>query len=194
MDALSLISRLICAALIITIHEFLKCFISYKFGDEAPKKEKRLTLNPLKHIEPIGYLICVFFGLGWGKPLYNQTHFYKNRTRGITLTYVIPPVVNIVLAILLAILYLNINLNLYLYAFFQEFIPMSITFGVLNFIPITPLDGSKILMCFLKPNQIVKYSNMEKTLQIILILLVSFGFISGVNDFILKLILGPLYK
>ena len=121
----------------ITFHEFAHAFAADKLGDDTPRRQGRLTLNPLAHIDPVGFLMLVFVHFGWGKPVeINPTNF--NRKRSMTAQEAIVafagPLMNIIVAIILAI---------------QMAISVNIGLGVFNLVPLPPLDGSKILIHFL---------------------------------------------
>ncbi|MDR2939439.1 MAG: site-2 protease family protein [Clostridiales bacterium] len=187
---LSIIFRLISAVIIITIHEYIKALVSHILGNDIPRRDNRLSLNPANHIEPIGLVLCTISGLGWGKPLRGSTIYYKakNKKRDICLTYILPPLVIILIAALAAFGYslLPDNAPALLRVFLLQFIGVCLPFAVFNFIPVPPLDASRVIVCFLAPNQVMQYYNMEKLFQIILIIVVSFGLLNGLNDFIVN--------
>ncbi len=148
------------AALIsIVLHELGHGLVSYWLGDPTPKSQGRLTLNPLKHLDPIGTLCLIIFGFGWARPVMINSYYYKKPKIGITLTGLAGPLVNFILAILSFIMigllygisvkcgfnnFLSICIN-----FFMYLAIINIGLGVFNLIPIPPLDGSKIIGIFI---------------------------------------------
>ena len=154
---LSVVPSLLC----ITFHEVSHGYVAYRLGDTTAKDAGRLTLNPLKHIDPMGLLMMVVFKFGWAKPVPVNMMRFRSPKRGMALTALAGPVSNL----LLAVLFLGIGKVIYLYApysagmnvFFEWCLftvaPMSVGMGLFNLIPLPPLDGSKVLAMFL-PNSV----------------------------------------
>ena len=145
----------------LSIHEFAHAWVAYKQGDYTQKIRGRLTLDPFKHIDPIGFLCIVLCGVGWCKPVMVDDRNFKNSRRGTMLTALAGPLSNLLLAVLLTIVLKvlimfgvfgnlaansvgNIFLQMILYT-----IEFNIIFGIFNLIPLPPLDGSKVLAYFL---------------------------------------------
>lgn len=145
----------------LSIHEFAHAWVAYKQGDYTQKIRGRLTLDPFKHIDPIGFLCIVLCGVGWGKPVMVDDRNFKNSRRGTMLTALAGPLSNLLLAVILTIVLKvlimfgvfgnlaansvgNIFLQMILYT-----IEFNIIFGIFNLIPLPPLDGSKVLAYFL---------------------------------------------
>ncbi len=177
----------------ITIHEFTKAAVSTSLGDSCPKTDKRLSLNPFKHFEPIGFIFLMFFGFGWGKPVRTSGVYYKNRTFGTVLTYASPIIANLIFSFVFAILNAvwsitlaneAINLEIYTYVklFFSALVRFNLSLALFNIIPVSPLCGNKILTAFISPNEALKIVHYEKIFQLILIMLLMFGFVSMIFD------------
>lgn len=189
----------------LSVHEFSHGLVADKLGDHTARYAGRLTLNPMKHIDPIGFLALVFFHIGWAKPVMVDTRNFKKPKRDMALTALAGPVSNFVLAALFSfVLFLlykifpdnhagailsvlngaqvsGIGFDLVsiltVYAFF--FLTINVGLGVFNLIPVPPLDGSKILYAFL-PNKIVyKIEPYERYFMIALIVLLWLGVLSG---------------
>ncbi|MBR6652716.1 MAG: site-2 protease family protein, partial [Anaerotignum sp.] len=95
-----------------TIHEFTRALLSTIFGDNYPKSQKRLTLNPVRHFEPIGFLLMFYSGgFGWGKPVETSALYYKNRKRDTLLVAILPSVVNLVMAVVFMGVYVMLRKN-----------------------------------------------------------------------------------
>ena len=166
-----------------TVHEFTRALTSTLLGDKKPEKDKRLTINPIKHFEPIGFFVAFATGCGWGKPVDTSALYYKNRKAGILITAIVPSVINIVLAIVFAVAYKMVfGFNVYLNTFFYYAIYHNIALAVYNIMPVNPMDGEKVLSCILKPNNYFKYLQYEKIVQIIFLLLLFMGYTDMVFD------------
>ena len=145
----------------LSIHEFAHAWVAYKQGDISQKIRGRLTLDPFKHIDPIGFLCIVLCGVGWGRPVMVDDRNFKNSRKGTMLTALAGPVSNLLLAVLLTLVlkilmmvgvFDNIVANSIGTIFLQMFlytIKFNIVFGIFNLIPLPPLDGSKVLAYFL---------------------------------------------
>lgn len=177
---------------VITIHEYTKAKTSSLFGDVVPKEEGRLTLNPFKHFEIIGFILFMYYGYGWGKPVRTSSLFYKDRKKDTLITYISPIAVDLLVAVIFGIV-LKITsgfyLNSYLVLFFKRLVLYSISLAVFNIIPVRPLCGERILSALVSPNTALKMSQNEKIFQIILIALM----ILGLADIIIKPIINILY-
>ena len=161
------------AALIaIVLHELGHGLVSYMLGDPTPKNEGRLTLNPLKHLDPIGTLCLILCHLGWAKPVSVDPTYYKKPKLGMTLVGLAGPMMNFLVAILSFVfigilMYIRIyvvdNTFIYiLYNFFSYLSIINIGLGVFNLIPIPPLDGSKVIGVILPNKAYEEYMGYQK--------------------------------
>lgn len=169
---LSTTINIIAAVTIITIKESTKALVSSSLGDPLPKRDKRVTLNPLRHIEIIGLILLLATGLGWGKPVETSALYYKNRKRDTLLTNIAPFIILLVIGFASYYVLHRFNLNELTFMFLQQFGIISVRLAFFNLIPIPPLDGAKILYVFLKPNQVVNILSKEKMMLIILVLII----------------------
>lgn len=182
---LNYIIMIIAIFIVITVHEFSKGFASYKFGDSTPKNEGRLTLNPLKHFEPIGFILILFWGYGWGKPVRTSSFYYNDRKKYTALTYTIPILVDLVLAIVFVIIMkvcMLFNNTHILQLLIQYVILYSIKMAVFNLIPVYPLCGNKILSVLISPDKFIAISQNEKIFQMILMLLLFMNWLGTILD------------
>jgi len=171
----------------ITIHEFSHVFAAYLQGDDTGKQMNRLTLSPLAHIDPIGMLMLLFVGFGWGKPAPFNPYNLKNQKWGEVFVALAGPLSNFI-SVIIFMVAVNLltgilgpeNLLIQLLSFL---ILINIILFVFNLIPIPPLDGSKLLFEFLPQ----KYSHIKDQLSrngpfILIGLIIADNFL-GINIF-----------
>ncbi len=194
-------SLLLCLPIVIlalSVHETAHGYIAYKLGDPTAKSMGRLTLNPLKHLDPIGFLCMVAFGFGWAKPVPINSRYFKKPRRDMALSAIAGPVSNLLLALVftafIKIFYLalpSINISSYFAANMLQFlytllylgVQLNISLAVFNLLPIPPLDGSKILYMFLPPKLFYKVLQYERYISLALLLLLAFGIITPLLSF-----------
>ena len=175
---LSVVPSLLC----ITFHEVSHGYVAYRLGDTTAKDAGRLTLNPLKHIDPMGLLMMVVFKFGWAKPVPVNMMRFRSPKRGMALTALAGPVSNLLLAMLL-LLGARITIAHYvdtafcsgLLNFLAMTAYMSVGLGLFNLIPISPLDGSKVLFAFLPDRAYMTLMRYEKYGMLVLFVLVWLG-------------------
>ena len=127
--------------------------MAYRLGDNTAKRAGRLTLNPIRHIDPMGLLMMVVFRFGWARPVPVDMRNFKNPKRGMALTALAGPVSNLLLAAVALLLYGLLFIPLRRMGGAGEFIGQFLTItaylntalAVFNILPIPPLDGSKVL-------------------------------------------------
>ena len=135
----------------LTLHEFSHAMVSYKLGDPTPKKQGRITVNPLKHIDPIGFVALIMAGFGWGIPVQINPNYYKKKRLGEALVAVAGVTMNLIIALVFALL-LKLLYSSGLAAGSNQpihVITMMLQYGILinimlmifNLLPIPPLDG-----------------------------------------------------
>ena len=139
-----------------TFHEFAHAYVAYKFGDETAKRQGRLTLSPLSHLDPFGTLLIFIAGFGWAKPVPVNRYFFKRPRLAGVLVSVAGPLSNLVIAfvgtaiwyILLAtnaLAALPINYVNSLEDFFNIFVSLNVMLFIFNLLPFPPLDGYRII-------------------------------------------------
>ena len=190
----------------LSLHETAHGFMAYKLGDPTAKNMGRLTLNPLKHLDPIGFLCMLLAGFGWAKPVPINSRYFKKPRRDIALSSVAGPVSNLLLAfafvVILRIIYeplmrqiysvamisgaISAQIAYYIWVFICLAIRLNITLAVFNLLPIPPLDGSKILYMFLPPKVYFKIAPYERHISIVFMLLL----ITGVMSPLLQTVTG----
>lgn len=149
-----LLLRLCSVFLCLTVHETCHGLAAYALGDPTAKRQHRLSLNPLRHIDWFGLAMMVTAGFGWAKPVPVNPSYFKNPKRGMAISALAGPVSNFLLALLLLLtVRLVWNPSLFYVSqwllFLLDTAILSIGLGVFNLIPIPPLDGSKVLFALL---------------------------------------------
>ena len=181
-DFPTLILSILAVAIALSIHEFSHGLIAYKLGDDTAKSMGRLTINPLKHLDPIGALTMIFFRFGWAKPVPINPRNFKKPKRDFALTAIAGPLSNIILAFFSALLFL-IFLKVYQGAdggfaeailyntclFFSIFTSLNVGLGVFNLIPVPPFDGSRILNIVLPQRLYFRVMKYERQIYWIVI-------------------------
>ncbi|NLL45369.1 MAG: site-2 protease family protein [Clostridiales bacterium] len=181
----NLLYTILPALVCIVIHEMSHSFAAYKLGDRTSEQQGRMSLNPLRHIDPIGLLMLIVFRFGWAKPVSVNMYNFKNPKRDMALTALAGPASNIVLAAFCLLLYGLLWRTLYFSSFggtVLEFLRttayLSVSLGVFNLIPIPPLDGSKVLFSLLPNRLYIKLMMYERYGVLLLMLIVFTGALS----------------
>lgn len=155
-----------------TVHEYAHGWAAYKLGDPTAKAAGRLTLNPLKHIDPIGALCMILFRFGWSKPVPINEYNFERREVDTALTALAGPVSNILLALLTALVnfIFKPDPSSIFAVILIVFASINISLAVFNLIPIPPLDGHKIVRALL-PKKIRYYWEKLERFSIFIILI-----------------------
>ena len=183
--------------LALSIHEASHGFVAYKLGDPTARNLGRLNLNPLKHIDPIGFICMLFFRIGWAKPVPINVRNFKKPRRDMAISAAAGPISNLLTAILFAgLLRLEMlviemvygDLPLWIIAGGAEAtlpfkllgvlayvlyigVVLNISLAIFNMIPIPPFDGSRIAHVFLPPKWYFKIMQYEQYIMIVLLIL-----------------------
>ena len=138
---------LIAFAIVLSVHEASHALIAYYLGDPTAKVHGRLSLNPIRHIDVLGFLVLIFAHFGWGKPVPVNPSNFKHPVRDSALTALAGPVSNFVLAFIFALLlrYVSSYVPLVVSTELWWIFDLSVVWGIFNLIPVPPLDGGKIL-------------------------------------------------
>ena len=197
----------------ISFHEFSHAYIADSLGDRLPRRMGRVTLNPLAHLEPIGTILMITVGFGWGRPVPVNPYATRNPKASLGLTAAAGPLSNFVVA---AIAGLPIKLDLvpwsspfnefnalslanngwelkeYLSVYLSAIVLFSLILGVFNLIPIAPLDGFKVAVGFLPRDLSTEFARLEPYGPLILITLFLLPFFTG--TFLLFEVMEPIIK
>ncbi len=178
----------------ITIHEYAHAWVANLRGDPTAKAMGRLTLNPLAHLDPLGTLLLLIVGFGWGKPVPVDEFNLPQPRRDMALISLAGPGSNILGAIISGIL-LHIPLlanQPLIFSFLYVFILLNLILAFFNLIPLYPLDGSKILLAVLPADQVDDIDQILKEYSLIFLILLLIPIIRGQS--LISLILDPLIR
>ena len=202
MALLTLVLTLPGVIIAITFHEFAHAWMADRLGDDTPRNQGRLNLNPLSHIDPFGFAMLVFAHFGWGKPVQiNPRNFNRDRTMSAqeAIVAVAGPIMNLILAFVFTIIlyllgifaktFLLTTAGTIIAIIIQSTIIVNIGLGVFNLVPLPPLDGSKILKHFLPYNAKVWFENNTQTFYIVFLVL----WITGTVGYIISPIIDGVY-
>jgi Zn-dependent protease len=161
-----------------TIHEYAHAWTAYKLGDITPRIMGRLTLNPLRHIDPIGAVSLLIFHFGWSKPVPINPYNFKNPVLGNAIVAAAGPFSNLLQIIVISVIsrFLQLFMSPASYLNFIEilvipFITINSIFMLFNLIPIPPLDGSRIIKIVLPKRARYYWENLDQYGFLILIAL-----------------------
>lgn len=191
--------------LAITFHEFAHAYVADRFGDNTPRYQGRLSLDPAKHLDPIGLFLLIFAHIGWGRPVEtNPNNFNSNKSKEACMMWVslAGPLTNFVLAIVLTIIYYllviffknpnNIIGILQMVVFYG--ITVNIGLDVFNLIPLPPLDGEKIFRRFLPYSAIEWLDKNQQILYMIFMLLWITGLLGKLVSPVISVVFQIIFK
>lgn len=145
----------------VTFHEFAHGAAANALGDPTAKKLGRLTLNPLKHLDPVGTLLFVLVRFGWGKPVPVDGRYFKHPRRDMALVSLAGPATNFVLAAVLGLLLKFRLVDDIVGTMVWLTVQINIVLGVFNLIPVPPLDGSRLISAILPVSLLKRYEAVE---------------------------------
>ncbi len=150
-----------------SVHEFAHAYVATKFGDPTPGNQGRLTLNPVAHIDLVGFIFILLAGFGWAKPVQVNPYYFKNRKLAGVLTSLAGPISNFLMALVGTVVFAiiiklvgvpsNIIAN-----FFYYFVYMNLVLMIFNLIPLPPLDGYRIVEDLVPRETKVKMTQYEQ--------------------------------
>jgi Zn-dependent protease len=171
----------------LTIHEYAHGLAALRLGDPTAKYAGRLTLNPFKHLDPIGTISLFLFRMGWAKPVPINPMYFRNPKRDIMLSALAGPAANflsaIVFGLILRVVYQVYPVNQFINTILVMFFYFNIILGTFNLLPIPPLDGSKIVYYLLPDTMARQYAQLERYGLFILLGIIVLGSLSGVSIF-----------
>lgn len=193
---LFLLSSLFVILCCLPVHEYAHGLVAYKLGDDTAKLQGRLTLNPFAHLNLVGSIMILLFGIGYANPVpINPTKFRKvSMKTGMALTALAGPVSNLLMsAVSIVVTYILIFVEYKagstafaeaLITFFSYAATINVTLAVFNLFPIPPLDGSKVLGIVLPKKAYFNYLRYERYIMIVLLIVLFLGILDGPIAFI----------
>ena len=180
--ALAALERMLGVLLCLTVHESCHGLAAYALGDPTAKEQRRLSFNPLHHIDWLGLAAMFLCGFGWAKPVPVDMRYFKNPRRGMAITALAGPASNFLLALLLLFIASRMyylpgeagGVLIWVFSFLLTTAVLSIGLGLFNLIPIPPLDGSKVLFALLPEGAYYVLMRYERYGMALLLLLVWF--------------------
>ena len=183
----------------VTCHEFSHAFTADQLGDHRPRALGRVSLNPVRHIDPFGALLFLIAGFGYGRPVPVNVYALRPGRIGMAMVAAAGPLANVVVALVFAIVYRAIRISgvqidlveaIVLSAVFYNFV-----LAILNLIPIPPLDGYNVLLAFLPPRYAFTLQRYTQYGFLLLLLLVfipgsPLGMLLGLAAPLTRLVIG----
>ncbi len=185
----------------LSAHEFAHAYVAFKLGDDSQRFQGRLTLNPLKHIDPVGFLFLMLLGYGWAKPVMVNSRGFKNLRRDDTLVSIAGPIANLILAVIFTIL-MGLTVVIItktggynqtteiIMKILERALLINLVLMVFNLIPLPPLDGHHILGNIVGTPLWNFYYKYADILRIVLM----FVIILGGTRYIISPIVGSIYN
>lgn len=173
----------------LSCHEVAHGYVAYKMGDPTARNLGRLTLNPMKHLDPMGTILMLLVGYGWAKPVPINTRFFKNPKKGMALTALAGPLTNFFLGFVFLIItaaysviintfVLNESTTEFAFVIMSTIFQvlyfgayMNVTLAVFNLLPVPPFDGSRIFLSFLPPKLYFGIMKYERYILIVVLAL-----------------------
>ena len=203
---ISLLLSIPIVLLALSVHETAHGFVADKLGDPTARNYGRLTLNPIKHLDPIGTVCMLLFGFGWARPVPINSRYFRKPRRDMALTAIAGPISNLLMALVFGLLfnlwcfllseaiyinsYFALNMASYFYIFLYYGVSLNVTLAVFNLLPVPPLDGSRVVTAFLPPKAAYSYIKHERIISLVLMVALFVGVLSPVisllSDFFIE--------
>jgi Zn-dependent protease len=193
-DIIEILLRLPALCMAFTVHEFAHGYAAYKLGDPMAKQDGRLSLNPLKHIDPLGMICLLLFRFGWAKPVMVNPQNLKNPKRDMAIIALAGPAANVALAVVTVLLWYPVGIHLsrgLLWNIASELILLNLVLAVFNLLPIPPLDGSKIFTAFMSDQNYFRFQKKFDRYGFFILLVLVW---TGVTQTIIWPLISAMYR
>lgn len=203
LSPVSFVITFFCLIVAVTIHEFSHAFAADKLGDPTPRLQGRITLNPLVHLDPIGTIMILLIGFGWGKPVQFDPYNLRNMRKDSAIISFAGPCSNFIIAIFCSIL-IKLFIMFHILKFdtigfeliatiVSQMIQMNVVLGVFNLLPVHPLDGFKIVGGLLPAHKAKEWYGLERYgLLFLLALIIPLGNTSMLDSIIRPIVFTVL--
>jgi Zn-dependent protease len=197
LDSDVILARIITLIVAVTVHEFAHAWSAYQLGDPTAARMGRITLNPVAHFDPLGFMGMMMIAIGWpafgwGKPVPVNPNLVRGHKSGMAITAAAGPLSNVIMATLMVfpLRFGEIEPTGFAGVLATQFIFVNLLLAAFNMIPLPPLDGSKILAGFLPNFWYPYFARMEQYAFAALLVLIIFNrqFTRGGRD-----IIGTMY-
>lgn len=190
------IARVLALAVAFPFHESAHGLAALALGDKTAKDSHRISMNPFRHFDLLGFVLLMLVGFGWGKPVPINPYNFKHKKSGIAITALAGPLSNLLLAyisiIVFKLFYIFLPDQKFIQIFLYYSIFINISLMIFNLIPVPPLDGSRILYYFMDDESYFNYSRYSTVLFIVLLIALEILDRTGIYSSIVKTIFNAL--
>lgn len=196
-DLMTFLYQLLALLIAFSFHEFAHALVADRLGDPTPRQQGRLTLDPMAHIDVIGFLLLLFAGFGWAKPVEIDPRNFKNRKWGDILVSIAGPLTNLIIAliayIVLAFLSMSASFDNQIIAnILWAIVGLNIGLAVFNILPIPPLDGYHVIKSLFFRYNVKFFWEFERYSFIVLIILIITGIIGRIMNPLMNLVINGM--
>jgi Zn-dependent protease len=189
--------QLLALLIAFSFHEFAHALVADRLGDPTPRQQGRLTLDPMAHIDVVGFLLLLFAGFGWAKPVEIDPRNFKNRKWGDILVSIAGPLTNLIIAliayIVLAFLSMSASFDNQIIAnILWAIVGLNIGLAVFNILPIPPLDGYHVIKSLFFRYNVKFFWEFERYSFIVLIILIITGIIGRIMNPLMNLVINGM--
>lgn len=167
--------------LVISIHEYAHAVAADRLGDPTPRANGRITLDPRAHLDPLGTLMLLFVGFGWGKPVVFDPYNLRSPKRDIALIALAGPASNLLFAGFLSIVMRFVDFPIILNSLFPILIQLNVMLAIFNLVPVAPLDGEKILKGLLPDEFAREYEALMQQYGTLILIMLLLPIVSGTS-------------